>query len=99
MEKFSQKAYPFTLLKSVIVILLVALIVMILCASGLLDYQSRQAGNQMNQQLLTSQSEMVQQRLEDFLDTPSQLSRLLQQYLQGGSCASAKRRFALSWFF
>ncbi|MGU3523469.1 EAL domain-containing protein [Enterobacteriaceae bacterium C23F] len=84
MEKFSQKAYPFTLLKSVIAILFVALIVMILCASGLLDYQSRQAGNQMNQQLLTSQSEMVQQRLEDFLDTPAQLSRLLQQYLQGG---------------
>ncbi|WP_255252483.1 GGDEF domain-containing protein [Enterobacter sp. CC120223-11] len=65
-------------------ILLLALIAMILCAGGLLRYQFRLAGNQMNQQLLNSQSEMAQQRLEDFLNSPPQLSRMLQQYLQGG---------------
>jgi EAL domain-containing protein (putative c-di-GMP-specific phosphodiesterase class I)/GGDEF domain-containing protein len=83
MEKSSLKAYPFTLLKSVMIILLVALIAAILCATGLLDSQSRKAGNLIDQQLLTTQSEMVQLRLEDFLDNPHQLSHLMQQFLQG----------------
>jgi len=84
MEKSSLKAYPFTLLKSVMLIVLVALLLMILLASGLLNYQSRHAGNQLNQQLLNSQSAMAQHQLEDFLDNPHQLSHLMQQYLEGG---------------
>jgi len=87
MEKTSLKAYPFTLLKSVMIILLVALLVMILCATGLLNYQSRKAGNLMNKQLLNTQSEMVQLKLGDFLDNPHQLSHLMQKFLQGGQSA------------
>ncbi|TDN60454.1 EAL domain-containing protein (putative c-di-GMP-specific phosphodiesterase class I) [Scandinavium goeteborgense] len=87
MEKSSLKAYPFTLLKSVMIILLVALLVMILCATGLLNYQSRKAGNLMNEQLLNTQSEMVQLKLGDFLDNPHQLSLLMQKFLQGGQAA------------
>lgn len=84
MEKSSLKAYPFTLLKSVMIILLVALIAMVLSATALLNYQSRQMGHMMNQQLLNTQSEMAHHRLEDFLDSPHQLSLLMQKYLQGG---------------
>lgn len=80
----SLKAYPFTLFRSVMVILLVTLIVMVTSATCFFDYQSRQNGNQMSQQLLLTQSEMAQHKLEEYLDNPHELSHLLQQYLQGG---------------
>jgi EAL domain-containing protein (putative c-di-GMP-specific phosphodiesterase class I)/GGDEF domain-containing protein len=87
MEKSSLKAYPFTLLKSVVLILLVALIAVFLCTTGLLDFQSRRTGDLINQQLLDTQSEMAQLRLEDLLDNPHQLSHLMQQFLQGNQTA------------
>lgn len=84
METSSLKAYPFTLVKSVMMILLFALILMILCAAGLFEYQSRQTGMQMSEQLLMTQGEVVQHKLEDYLNTPRQLSNLMRQYLHGG---------------
>lgn len=83
METSSLKAYPFTLVKSVMMILLFALLLMVLCAAGLFEYQSRQTGMQMSQQLLGAQGEVVEHKLENYLNTPRQLSSLMRQYLLG----------------
>jgi FOG: EAL domain len=83
MQTSSLKAYPFTLVKSVMIILLVALLLIVLCAVGLFSHQARQSGLKTNEQLLTSQGEVAKHRLVDSLETPRRLASLMQQYLQG----------------
>jgi EAL domain-containing protein (putative c-di-GMP-specific phosphodiesterase class I)/GGDEF domain-containing protein len=83
MAKSSLKAYPFTLLKSVLIVSLLSLIVSVFCLTGLFNYQSHQVDEVVNKQLLLGKSELIQHKLEDFFDYPQQVSNLLLQYLQG----------------
>nr|VUD31777.1 Uncharacterised protein [Raoultella sp. NCTC 9187] len=71
MAKSSLKAYPFTLLKSVLIVSLLSLIVSVFCLTGLFNYQSHQVDEVVNKQLLLGKSELIQHKLEDFSTIPS----------------------------
>ncbi|WP_434585234.1 hypothetical protein ACMYSP_01815 [Klebsiella sp. R390] len=83
MTKSAYKTYPFTLLKSVLLVSLILLVIIIVCLTGLFNYQSHQVEEVVSKQLLLSNSQLVQHKLEDFFERPLQVSNLLQQYIQG----------------
>lgn len=83
MTNSSYKTYPFTLLKSVLLVSLLLLVIIIVCLRGLFNYQSHQVEEVVSKQLLLSNSQLVQHKLEDFFERPLQVSNLLQQYIQG----------------
>lgn len=93
MARSSYKAYPFTLLKSVLIVSLLSLIIIIIGLSALFNYQSHQVGEAVSKQLLLNNSQLTQHRLEDFFDRPQQTGNLLLQYLQGSDNRVAEPQF------
>ncbi|HAT1613990.1 TPA: EAL domain-containing protein [Raoultella ornithinolytica] len=93
MARSSYKAYPFTLLKSVLIVSLLSLIIIIFGLTALFNYQSRQVDEEIGKRLLLNNSQLTQHRLEDFFDRPRQTSNLLFQYLQGSEHRVAEPQF------
>lgn len=85
MPKLTPNTYPITLVKSVLVVSLLALILIIISLTGLFNYQSRQVSSAIDKKIIGSQYTFIQLKLEDAVDRPRQITNLFLQYIQGES--------------
>ncbi|MFI2991476.1 hypothetical protein ACNYDF_24190 [Klebsiella aerogenes] len=85
MPKLTPNTYPITLVKSVLVVSLLALILIIISLTGLFNYQSRQVSSAIDKKIIGSQYAFIQHKLEDAVDRPRQITNLFLQYIQGES--------------
>ncbi|HBW0986042.1 TPA: GGDEF domain-containing protein, partial [Klebsiella aerogenes] len=83
MPKLTPNTYPITLVKSVLVVSLLALILIIISLAGLFNYQSRQVSSAIDKKIIGSQYAFIQHKLEDAVDRPRQITNLFLQYIQG----------------
>lgn len=83
MAKLSSNAYPLTLMKSVALILILALLLIFVGFTWALNYQSRKIDATINKQLIETQQQLIQHKLEDAVNRPQQIANLFLQYIQG----------------
>ncbi|KUR11679.1 GGDEF domain-containing protein, partial [Klebsiella aerogenes] len=83
MLKLTPNTYPITLVKSVLVVSLLALMLIIVSLTGLFNYQSRQVSTAIDKKIIGTQYALIQHKLEDAVDRPRQITNLFLQYIQG----------------
>ncbi len=97
MPKLTSNTYPISLVKSVLIVSLLALILIIISLTGMFNYQSRQVSTAIDKKIIGTQYALIQHKLEDAVDRPRQITNLFLQYIQGKVITSIRMLWFLKW--